>query len=289
MEGGDGMRRALTTLAGMVVLAGCGTSSLVVTGEPVSDPYAGPMQLPVDHGDAASVLEGSGAAGRALQCDGEPYAGGSGDYDSGLTSTQESAESALENYFSEEVFVQLPADGYRVERDDDERVLFSYDVRDQTKVAFIASGSILDFNGDEGWGIETWAQCDPSEFPASVTDALGIEVWRDASGKRVPVTEVQSGPGPEHCDWQDITFLTLDTENGERQYLRDTTGELRDLLATTFDASATLPKQATDTGFRRDGRRLWLHPKGSAAYLVEKTNPNNVERWPAAKEHVTCA
>jgi len=282
------MRRELTTLAGLVVLTGCGTSSLVVTGEPVRDPYAGPMQLPVDHGDEASVLEGSGAAGRALKCDAEPYAGGSGDYDSGLASTQDSAESALENYFSEESFLQVPTDSYRVEREDDGRVLFSYDVRGQTKVAFIASGSIVDFNGDEGWGIETWAQCDPSEFPASVTDALDIGVWHDASGDRMPVTKIQSGPGPEHCDWQDITFLTLDTKNGERQYLRDTTGELRDMLATTFAASANLPKHATDTGLERDGRRLWLHPKGTAAYLVDRANPNDVERWPAAKERVTC-
>lgn len=167
------MRRTLTTLAGLFVLTGCGTSSLVVTGEPVQEPYAGPMRLPVDHGDEASVLERSGVAGNALECDAEPYAGGGGDYDSGLASTQYSAESALENYFSEEFFLPLPTDSYRVEREDDGRVLFSYDVRDQTKVAFIASGSIVDFNGDESWGIETWAQCDPSEFPASVTDALG--------------------------------------------------------------------------------------------------------------------
>ena len=283
------MRRALTTLAGLVVLGGCGTSSLVVAGEPVQEPYAGPMQLPVDDADEASVMERSGAAGRALECGTEPYAGGSGDYESGLASTQESAESALENYFSEEFFLQLPADGYRVEREDDGRVLFSYDVRDQTKVAFIASGSIVDFNDEEGWGIETWAQCDPSEFPASVTDALGIEVWKDATGDRVPVTKIQSGPGPEHCNWQDITFLTLGTENGERQFLRDTTGELRQMLATTFDASATVPKQATDTGFERHGRRLWLHREGMAAYLVDTNNPKKVERWPATKERVACA
>ncbi len=283
------MRRALITLSGLVLLTACGTSSLVVTGEPVQEPYAGPMQLPVDHRDEASVLERSGAAGRALECDTEPYLGGSGNYDSGLASTQASAASALRNYFSEEFFLQLPRAGYRVEREDEGRVLFSYDVRARSKVAFIASDSIRDFNGDQGWGIETWAQCDPSEFPASVTDALGIQVWQNATGDRVPVTKIQSYPGPEHCNWQNITFLTLDTNNHERQYLRDTTGRLRQMLATTFDATATLPKQATDTGFERDGRRLWLHPEGMAAYLVDNTNPNNVERWPAAKERVACA
>lgn len=235
------------------------------------------------------MLERSGAAGRALECRSEPYAGGRGDYDSGLASTQDSAASALENHFSEEPFLQLPRDGYRLEREDDGRVLYSYDVRGRTKVAFIATDSMRDFKDDVGWGIETWAQCDPSELPASVTDALGIQVWHDASGNRIPVAKIESYPGPDHCDWQNITFLTLDTESGERQYLRDTTGELRDFLATTFDDSSSVPKRATDTGFERDGRRLWLHPNGTAAYLVDKTNPEDVERWPAANEPVACA
>jgi len=205
------------------------------------------------------VLERSGAAGRALECRSEPYAGGSGDYDSGLASTQDSAASALENHFSEEPFLQLPRDGYRLEREDDGRVLYSYDVRGRTKVAFIATDSMRDFKDDVGWGIG------------------------------IPVAKIESYPGPDHCDWQNITFLTLDTESGERQYLRDTTGELRDFLATTFDDSSSVPKRATDTGFERDGRRLWLHPNGTAAYLVDKTNPEDVERWPAANEPVACA
>lgn len=188
------MRRTLTILAGLVVLAGCGTPSLVVTSEPVRDPYTGPLRVPVDYADEASVLERSGAAGHALECAHEPYAGGSGAYDSGLASTQGSAASALENYFSQDFFLQLPREGYGVEREEDGRVLFSYDVRGKTKVAFIAADSIRDFNDDEGWGIETWAQCDPSEFPASVTDALGIQVWNDALGNRIPVDEDQLVP-----------------------------------------------------------------------------------------------
>jgi hypothetical protein len=283
------MRRALTILVGLVVVTGCGPSGHVVTGDPPREPYSGPMHLPVDHGDEASVLERSGAAGRALECGTEPYGGGSGDYDSGLATTQGSAESALENYFSEEFFAQLPRDGYRVEREDRGRVLFSYDVHGDTKVAFIAADSIRDFNDDEGWGIEAWAECDPAELPASVTDELGIQVWHDASGNRIPVAKIQSYPGSEHCDWEDITFLTLTTKNGGRQYLRDTTGELRDLLATKFNADAKVPKQATDTGFERAGRRLWLNPDGTAAYLVDKSNPENVEQWPAANEPVACA
>ncbi len=277
-------------MAGLIVLAGCGTPGPVVTGEPVDDPYTGPLRLPVSHAGNASVVERSGTAGRALECDTKPYAGGSGDYDSGLASAQGSASSALENYFAEEPYVQLPEEGYRIEREENGRVLFSYDVRGQTKVAFIAADGIRDFNEHEGWGIETWAQCDPSEFPARVTDALGIQVWQDALGNRVPVTKIQSFQGPEHCNWQDITFLLLEGESGERQYLRDTKGELTDYLSTTFQAGGDLPRGAIDTGFERDGRRLWLHPDGTAAYLVANNkNPGDVERWPAAREAVLCA
>jgi hypothetical protein len=145
-----------------------------------------------------------------------------------------------------------------------------------------------DYDDDQGWGIETWAQCDPSELPARVTDALGIEVWKDASGRRVAVAKVQSVPGPEHCDWQDITFLHVGPGDPPDQYLRDAEGELQELLRTTFDANATLPERAEDTGFHHDGRRLWLDPRGMAAYLVALDDPDDVERWPAAKDRIGC-
>jgi len=282
--------KPLATAAGLVaVLAGCASSSdVVVSGEPPATAYAGPMRLPVDHGDRAGVLERSGAAGQALECAGAPYDGGSGDYDSGLESVQDSATSALENYFAEEAFLQIPGEGYRVEREDDGRVLFSYDVDGRTTVALVTADGVRDFNGDEGWGVETWAQCDPSELPAAVTDELGIGVWQDARGARVPVTRIVSYAGPEHCGWQDVTFLVLGGEQRPRQFLRDTSGELRRWLATTFDARTTLPEDATDTGFERDGRRLWLDPAGTAAFLVAVDNPRDVERWPAARDTVTC-
>jgi hypothetical protein len=119
--------------------------------------------------------------------------------------------------------------------------------------------------------------------------ALDTDVWQDARGNRVPIDTITSYRGPEHCDWQDITFLVLGTGTAERRYLRDTKGELSHYLATTFDPSAALPRQATDTGFERDGRRLWLHPDGTAAYLVDTKNPERVERWPAAKTGFACA
>lgn len=292
------MRHILVAVATLLLLAGCGSSSVVAEGGPVSSPYDGPMDLPVDHSDMATVAERSGAAGRALECDGRPYDGGGADYDSGLASVQGSAEGALENLFEQDFLGrQLPADGYRVEREDNGRVLFSYDVGEQTKIAFVAADSVRDYDDDEGWGVEAWAQCDPAELPAEVTEALDLEVWEDESGARVPVTKVRSFPGAEHCDWEDITFLHLGPERDPDEYLRDPTGELAELLRTTYDASAALPDGATDTGFRRDGRQLWLGKqlgnrlgnRHDAAYLVSVEDPHDVERWPAAKRPIGCA
>jgi hypothetical protein len=164
-----------------------------------------------------------------------------------------------------------------------------YDVADRTKVAVVLADGIRDFNGDEGWGVVAWAQCDPAELPAAVTEDLGIGVWEDASGRRLPVRRVHSYQGPEHCSWTDITFLLVGPDYDRADwYVRDATGESPDLLRGTFDDDATLLKGATSTGWRRDGRELWLDVR-QAAYLVDVDDPGDVERWPAAKEPIMCA
>jgi hypothetical protein len=289
---------ATTAMLVVALTAGCGTTSALVSDEVSSVvPYDGPMLLDQDFSDDATPRQRSGAAGRALECDGAAYDGGAGDYvDGGLESAQSSAEQALQNWLDNQSW-GLPTSGYRVEREDSDRVLLSYDVDERTRIAFIAANGIGDYNGETGWGIESWAQCDPAELPASVTEPLGIEVWEDSSGARVPVTQIRSFAGAEHCDWQDITFLILGQDEdgrGDRsddadEFLRDTTGELADYLRTTYDATASLPKRAVDTGFSRDGRRLWLDPNGDAAYLVSTDDPDDVERWPASEEPIRCA
>jgi len=227
------------------------------------------MSLPADYRDRATVLERSGAAGQALECDGDAYNGGGGDYFDGLESVQDSSSEAVDNWLENEAWAnQLPETGYRVEREDGDRVLLSFDVDERTKIAFIAADGIRDYNDDEGWGVESWAQCDPAELPARVTEELGIGVWEDASGRRLPVTEVRSFQGPEHCGWQDITFLMLGPQGDADQYVRDIEGELADSLRTSYDDSAALPDGATNTGLRRDGRQLWLGAGHDAAYLV---------------------
>lgn len=290
------MRPVVAVGALALVLAGCGSEPLVVKGEPVASPYDGPMHLPLDFSDEASVAARSGAAGRALECTGAPYNGGGADYaDGGLESVQDDAEGALENYFEEEgASWGMPDEGYRVERRDDDRVLLSYDVDGRTLAAVIAADGIGDWKHHTGWGVESWAHCDPAELPADFTDDLDLEVWTDSAGSRVPVSEVISFQGSEHCDWQDITFVRLGEDpqginrDEVQEYVRDRHGELADILNGEFSDRARLPDDARDTGWHHDGRELWLVPDKSAAYLVSLDDQTDVERWPASKQPIGC-
>jgi hypothetical protein len=118
----------------------------------------------------------AGAAVGALECDGKrPYQRGEHGCDDGLAKVQASAEVALDDYLREsDPIFSTPSDGYAVEREQDGRVLFSYDVDGRTKVSMFAADGVRDWNGDEGWGVRAWAQCDPAELPPDVTDDLNI-------------------------------------------------------------------------------------------------------------------
>jgi hypothetical protein len=263
-------------LAAVLILGGCGSGDRTVDRSASATPaYDGRLD--------------PGAAVAALECDGKtPYWRAEGVYDDGLATVQESAEAALDNYMRESgLSWAVPSEGYALEREEDGRALLSYDVDGRTKVALVAADGVRDWDDDEGWGLRAWAQCDPSEFPPDVSDDLNIGVWEDESGKRVPVTRVQSFQGAEHCDWTDITFLLLGPEKKADWYVRDAGAEFRELLHTTFSGEAELPADAADTGLRRDGRQLWIAER--AAFLVSVDDPDDVERWPAAKQPIRCA
>ena len=258
--------------------SGAGDGSAVVGGHSSVPPYQGPL-------NAKAAVE-------ALECDGErPFFRGTGSYDSGLETVQSSPAEAFDDYVEESgIGYRAPVKGYRVEREDADRALLSYDVRDRSKVAVVLRDGIRDWNGDVGWGVVAWAMCDPAELPADVTDELNVGVWQDESGRRVPVTRVRSFQGAEHCSWTDITFLLIGPDERRADwYVRDASGELSELLRGSFAADATLPDGATFTGWTRGGRRLWLGPGKEAAFLVDGDDPGAVERWPAAKEPILCA
>jgi len=274
------MRRGLAGVAVLVAVTavGCGTGDgkdVVVAGTPPAKPYAGPLYVPATDSDE------SGAAGRALECDGKMYAGGDAETwskgDGG-----KNPEGGLRAYFDIEQ-PDVPRTGYRVERRADGRVLFSYDVGGRTKVAVVVA---KDGKNRPGWGPETSASCNPAEFPASFTKAHGYEIWTGKDGKRVPTTVVSSSVGAAHCDWQKAHFLeTGDGKNG-RLYARDPDGVLEPgMLTASYDGDVRMPASARDTGYRYQDWQLWLTPDASKAYV---RTPDGVEAWPLVKDGMRC-
>ncbi|MER5881725.1 MULTISPECIES: hypothetical protein [unclassified Streptomyces] len=284
------MRRGIAAgvvLAGLA-LAGCGGADvrdgLVVKGTPPARPYTGPLHLPSEKSSGEGEPEpgeGSGAAGEALECDGAIFSGGGGGRwskgDGGST-----PEEGLNAYF--DIYVpEEPDYGYRVERREGDRVLFSFDVKGRTKVAVVVA---KDQPRRPGWGPETSASCDPSEWPASYTRSKGYEIWVDRTGHRVPTTKVISSPGAEHCDWQSAHFLDLGSGPNSRMYVRDPEGLFgAELLNGTYDADARMPADARDTGYRYRDWSLWFAADRSTAYV---RTSDGVEAWPAAADWIGC-
>jgi hypothetical protein len=287
------MRRGIVAAVALVGLAAAGCDDdgvredLVVTGTPPATPYAGRLDLPFKEsvdGSAHEAEAASGAAGRALECDGEIFEGSGGGAwskgDGGAT-----PEEGLSAYFDMEK-PQVPDHGYRMERREGDRVLFSYDVDGRTKVAVVVA---KDQPQRPGWGPETSASCDPAELPASFTDSKDFEIWTDRTGHRVPTTVLSSSVGAEHCGWQSAHFLsTGDGKDGKdgRMYARDPRGVLGSgLLTAAYDGDVRMPADAHDTGYRRGDWELWLTPDRMTAYV---RTPDGVEAWPATKDTVGC-
>jgi hypothetical protein len=282
------MRRgfvAVTVLAA-VVAVGCGADGkdVVVEGTAPATPYSGPLDVPtedVDESTERALLAVTGAAGRALECDGEIFEGngpdGWGRGDGGDT-----PQDGLRLYF--DLFApEVPRSGYRVERREGDRVLYSFDVGGRTKVAVVVAH---DQKERPGWGPETNASCDPAELPAEFTDSSRYEFWTDVKGERQPVARIHSSVGPEHCDWQSARFLTLGRGERATTYVRDPEGAVgTPPLSAPYDPDVSLPAGARDTGYRDGDRQLWLTDDRATAYV---RTPDGVEAWPSATDGVAC-
>ncbi|MEU6669060.1 hypothetical protein, partial [Streptomyces sp. NPDC046727] len=282
------MRRGSMAVAAVVLtavtVAGCDDgprADLVVKGTPPATRYSGPLYEPTEELDESTpraLRLASGAAGRALECDGEIFDGSGPD---GWSSSDggDTPEDGLA-FFFDMVQPELPDHGYRVEREEPDRVLYSYDVGGRTKVAVVVA---KDQKNRPGWGPETHASCDPAELPESFTATTDWEIWTDRAGRRVPVTRLHGSPGPEHCGWQSARFLAL----GDRTYARDPEGVLgRDgLLRAPYRENVRMPADARDTGYHHHGRHLWLTDDRGTAYVRTAAG---VEAWPLLERGVGC-
>lgn len=178
----------------------------------------------------------------------------------------------------------MPDENFVAVGQDDGRVLYVYEVADSPKAALvIADSASVQLDTEDRWAVETFASCDPAEFDPSTDDEIPQQVWQDADGNRVPTSVITSARGPEHCDWEIVTFLTLDGQG----YISDPDDVLdgRGFVA-PFDADAALPPDAVDTGYQQADRRLWLSSDRSIAYVVTE---DAVEAWPSSAEEFACA
>jgi hypothetical protein len=265
-----------------LTLVACGTNSSLV--EKAATSYDGPLYLAEGEGRHPRA----GAAGDVVDCDdwgtgsafhGDVYAEGA---------TSDSPAGAVRTARSEGLW-SMPPD-LAVAAESDDRVLYVAEVAGRPKAALIVhDGQGSEGAGGDGWYAESWAVCDIVELPADFVEQLGYEVWTDADGQIVPTRRLEVFRGAEHCDWQDMTFLSLGRwDNQAPTFVRDPDPDpyLRNYLAEPYQPEATLPADVVDSGFRRGQDRLWLAPDRSRAYVG--TAPDDVEMWPRMVKRLGC-
>lgn len=216
----------------------------------------------------------------ALSCDGRVYVSRQVSAD---RTGEPSPEAALQSGLLAGEQWWLESDAVRVAHRSKRRVLFVHDVAGRARFTAVVD------SGDSGWTLSSWAMCDPEELSGTASESLGYGRWLDASGNPVPTSRVMSMHGADRCDWQDVTFLVLDREADKPlQFVSDPSRLLGRQLMNTYNAHATLPDDAKDTGWRRGGFALWKQPFGDAGYLVNLADTNDVQRWPRARALITC-
>jgi len=115
-------------------------------------------------------------------------------------------------------------------------------------------------------------------------------------GQPVSTAELGTSAGPNHCDWQSATILTIgwplgtvaNTSGQARFYIRDPKGVMGGSYQKALVTHAHPPADARATGYKLGAIELYLSPSDQdwAAYLVA---PSGVERWPRADPFFGCA
>ncbi len=198
--------------ASSALVAGAAVLLLTARGQPVvidavpeAPPYNGPLHVEVTAAPDDQEADRSGAAGRVVDCDTSPV--GYAEPDPYENSVSRSPTPALKRGLREPN--RGASSGLREARREADRVLYTYEVDRRVEQAMrVHRGTAI--GGKAGWYVESWARCDWAELPPELADNLGLEVWTDASGRRAPTSRVASSRGPEHCNWEDVTFLSID-------------------------------------------------------------------------------
>jgi hypothetical protein len=270
-----------TAAAATLMMTGCAGDRVGVTkGEPATQSYSGPLYLTRE----AAEHPAAGAAGDVVDCD----AWGSGGFSDieiyAEGATANTAEQALDVAASEGALAGT-REGLLVSKQESDRVLYVLEMGGRVKQAVIVhDGPATDGAGGPGWYVESWAVCDLAELPGSFTDEIGLHVWTDLTGQVAPTSSIDSWTGPEHCNWQSMTFLQLG-EADNAVYVRNPQRGLGDFFAEPYESHAELPASAIDTGFEREGEHLWLSADKQRAYVG---TTKDVEVWPRTIQSLRC-
>lgn len=265
---------AVAALCVVGPLAGCGDAD-TTAGDAVEHGYDGPLSV----ARAEAKHPRAGAAGEVVDCRTWGSGGSVGEAVYSGGETVDNPVEALKVAGNEGGFGGVH-EGLVVAKEEADRVLFVLEVGGAVKQAVIVrDGPASD---GAGWYVESWAHCDYSELPRSFTDSIGLQIWTDAQGRAAPTNVIESSTGPQHCDWQSMTFLRL----GRVEYVRDPHEELADYFADPYEKHATLPDDAVDTGFERGGDHLWLSHDKQRAFVGSQ---DDVEAWPRALQRLGCA
>lgn len=118
--------------------------------------------------------------------------------------------------------------------------------------------------------------------------------WFDANGRIVPPSKLTAFQGPAHCGWSRTVLLQAGRPLGAeydagtvRQWVRDVDGSLRRWHDKPYLRRATLPDEASFTGYRNGVWELWSSPpsRDDYAYMVRN---RVVEAWPRTDPLVAC-
>lgn len=116
---------------------------------------------------------------------------------------------------------------------------------------------------------------------------------RDGCPIRTDIASLETLPADHHCS-PGLSILTIGTPLGAsiqasrpRSYLRNERGVLgAGLTAVPLDLDAELPPTAVDTGYRQDGRALWIDEGDDMrVYLVDA---DGTEAWPLSTRSLNC-
>lgn len=292
--------RAVVLLLPLLALSGCASASTGTGAGTVVDPAArasGSSEASL--APEPSATPGStGAAGRIVRCSG-PVVGEtrSAPYDGEDTgATPDAALAAAKQW----VRWDGAQEGFALARVEPSRRLYVLEVGGVAKQALIVRrGPALKGDGTAAtvtrWWLESWARCDYAELPEAVARRQGLELWTGPDGKRALTSAIESFAFDDGC-LPGLRALDVGgplaggrERAGEAavEYLQHPPAELRGrYVDREYVEHATVPADAIDSGYEREGEHLWFSADRGFAYVGE---PADAQAWPRAKQPVRCA